>query len=87
MLKPQESPQGQAANDAAIQTMAATQAALREDIATLELFVTRLEQGLSTTAPPPVRSARLSWVMAGTAAASTTAFVLSVWALIVAMPG
>jgi len=86
LLNPPARPEGESSGASAIEAMAATQAALREDIATLELFVTRVEHSLGAVVPTPVRSARMSWALAGTAAASAAAFALSVWALIVAMP-
>ncbi|HEY4041033.1 MAG TPA: hypothetical protein VGM32_04210 [Rhodopila sp.] len=84
LLKPSAQPAG-GSSQATVEAIAATQAALHEDITTLELFVTRVEQGLSGLPAPPVRFARLPWAVA-LAAAALAAFGLSVWAVILAMP-
>jgi len=80
-------PEGEPSPAAAMEAIATAQAALRDDIATLELFVVRVEQGRREITPSPVRSPRLHWAVAGTAAASAVAFGLSVWALVATVPG
>jgi hypothetical protein len=67
--------------------IATLRADLAEGIATLELFVTRLEQKLSEPAEASSRPNRLSWTMAGTGVIAMTALVVSIWALVRAMPG
>lgn len=66
--------------------VAATQAALADSVATLELFVTRLEQGMAALATQRTRTAQPRWALGGLAALSAAALVLSVWALIHVMP-
>ncbi len=68
--------------------LARTQAALQEQIATLELFVTRLDSQMATLAariapPAPPRG----FALAGAFAVSGAALVVSVWGLVHAMPG
>ncbi len=74
------------ASAGAVADVVAAQAALTDSVATLELFVTRLEQGMAGLAAQPTRTAKPRWVLGGLAALSTTALVLSVWALIHVMP-
>lgn len=66
--------------------VAATQASLVESVATLELFVTRLEQGMAAMAAQRPRAAQPRWALGGLLALSTAALVLSAWALIHVMP-
>ncbi len=74
------------ASAASLAEVAATQASLAESVATLELFVTRLEQGMVALAARPTRTAQPRWALGGLAALSTAALVLSAWALIHVMP-
>lgn len=71
---------------AALAEVAATQASLAESVATLELFVTRLEQGMAAMAAQRTRTAQPRWALGGLAALATAALVLSAWALIHVMP-
>ncbi|MGI4954842.1 MAG: hypothetical protein ACRYGM_23800 [Janthinobacterium lividum] len=67
---------------------AADQARIRDEIATLELFVVRLEQALAASrpdAPPPAGGPR--WALGAVAGAAGLALLLSGWALIHALPG
>ena len=66
--------------------VAAAQAALEDGIATLELFVTRLEQGMAGLAAQRTPSSEPRWALAGVAAVAAAALVLSMSALIHAMP-
>ena len=66
--------------------VAAAQTALADSVATLELFVARLEQGMAALAAPRTRTAQPRWALGGMAALSVAALVLSVWALIHVMP-
>lgn len=66
---------------------ATTQAALQDGIATLELFVTRLELGMAGLAAHQPRPAQSRWALGVVAAVAATAVVLSAWALILALPG
>lgn len=71
---------------ASLAEVAATQASLAESVATLELFVTRLEQGMAAMAAQRTRAAGPRWALGGLAALSLAALVLSAWALIHVMP-
>jgi len=67
---------------------AADQARISDEIATLELFVVRLEQALAASrpdAPPPAGGPR--WALGAVAGAAGLALLLSGWALIHALPG
>ncbi len=82
-------PQAGAQSDAAVPSLtdiAATQAALAESVTTLELFVTRLEQGMAALAAQRTGTAQPRWALGGLAALSTAALVLSAWALVHVMP-
>ncbi len=74
------------ATAASVAEVAAAQASLAESVATLELFVTRLEQGMAAMAGQRPRTARPRWALAGLAALSTAALAMSAWALIHVMP-
>ena len=74
------------ATAASVAEVAATQASLVESVATLELFVARLEQGMAAMAAQRTRAAQPRWALGGLAALSTAALVLSAWALIHVMP-
>ena len=82
LAKPQ--PQADAAPGADI---VATQAALGEAIATLELFVARLDQGMAGLAAQNARPAQPRWALAGIAAAAAGALAMSLIALIRVLPG
>ena len=71
---------------ASMAEVAATQASLVESVATLELFVTRLEQGMAALAAQRTRGAGPRWALAGLAALSLAALVLSAWALVHVLP-
>jgi len=71
---------------ASVADVAAAQAALAESVATLELFVARLEQGMAALAVQRMQAAQPRWALGGMAALSMSALVLSVWALIRVMP-
>ena len=71
----------------AVSEIAAAQAGLKEGIATLELFVMRLEEKLSAAASQPEPEAGPRWALGGVAAAAFAALAVSVWALIRVMPG
>jgi len=67
---------------------AADQARISDEIATLELFVVRLEQALAASrpdAPPPPGGPR--WALGAVAGAAGLALLLSGWALIHTLPG
>ena len=72
---------------AAVSEIAAAQAGLKEGIATLELFVMRLEEKLSALASRPEPKAGPRWALGGVAAVAVAALGVSVWALIRVMPG
>ena len=74
------------ATAASVAEVSAAQASLVESVATLELFVARLEQGMAAMAAQRTRAAQPRWALGGLAALSTAALVLSVWALIHVMP-
>ena len=77
---------GQAGAPAEGAPVAAAQAALADGIATLELFVIRLEQGMAGLAAQQSPSKQPRWMLTGVAAAAATALVLSIWALVRVMP-
>ncbi len=77
---------GQAEAPAGATPVAATQAALADGIATLELFVTRLEQGMAGLAAQQKPATQPRWALAGVAGVAGTALILSLWALIHVMP-
>lgn len=60
--------------------------ALQEGLATVELFVARLEVALAGMARPQGAAEGPRWVLAGLAGASATALVLSIWALLRVLP-
>jgi len=67
---------------------AAGQARMSDEIATLELFVVRLEQALAASrpdVPPPAGGPR--WALGAVAGATGLALLLSSWALIHTLPG
>ncbi len=64
----------------------AAQAALADGIATLELFVTRLEQGMAGLAAQKAPPRQPGRALIGVAAVAATALVLSLWALVHVMP-
>ena len=66
--------------------VAAAQAALADSVATLELFVVRLEQGMAALATQRTGTAQPRWALGGLLALSTAALALSAWALVHAMP-
>lgn len=65
--------------------IAATQVVIQESLATLELFVVRLEISLANQAPA-VQRPQPGWVLGGAAAAGL-ALAISFWALLHSMPG
>jgi len=79
-------PQADAQPGASLADVAAAQAALADSVATLELFVTRLEQGMAALAAQRTGTAQPRWALGGLAALSMAALVLSAWALVHAMP-
>lgn len=66
--------------------VAALQGSIQESIATLEMFVVRLEAGLVPQAPAATPT-EPRWALAGAAAAAGLALGISFWALIHSMPG
>jgi hypothetical protein len=66
--------------------VAAAQTALAGGIATLELFVTRLEQGMAGLAAQQAPSRQPRWALIAVAAVAAAALVLSLWALVRVMP-
>jgi len=79
-------PQASTQPGASVADVAAAQAALADSVATLELFVTRLEQGMAALAAQRTGTAQPRWALGGLAALSMAALVLSAWALVHAMP-
>ncbi len=84
LAAPQAGAQPGAQPGASMADVAAAQAALADSVATLELFVTRLEQGMAALATQ--RTAQPRWALGGLAALSTAALAASVWALVHALP-
>ncbi len=76
---------GQTDKPAEATSVAAAQAALSGEVATLELFVTRLEQGMAGLAAQQAPK-QPRWALAGVAAVALTALILSIWSLIHVMP-
>ena len=73
--------------EAAGQDLAAAQAQVQEGIATLELFVMRLEEKLAAAAGRSEPKAGPRWVLGGVAATALAALAMSAWALVRVMPG
>lgn len=86
LAPPQAGAQPGAQAGASMAEVAAAQAALAGSVATLELFVVRLEQGMAGLAAQRIGTAQPRWALGGLAALSMAALVLSVWALIHVMP-
>lgn len=86
LAAPQGSMESGVQPGASVADVAAAQAALAESVATLELFVARLEQGMAALALQRTQATQPRWALGGMAALSLSALVLSVWALIRVMP-
>jgi len=86
LVAPQGSMESGVQPGASVADVAAAQAALAESVATLELFVARLEQGMAALAVQRTQATQPRWALGGMAALSLSALVLSVWALIRVMP-
>jgi len=77
---------GQAETQPGAVPAAAGQEALADSVATLELFVTRLERGMAGLAAQRAPAGQPRWALAGVAAVAATALALSSWALLHVMP-
>ncbi len=86
LAAPQADAQPGAQAGVSLADVAAAQAALADSVATLELFVIRLEQGMAALAAQRTGTAQPRWALGGLAALSMAALVLSAWALVHAMP-
>lgn len=81
---------GEATTPDAVAGIAAAQASVQEGIATLELFVVRLEQGMANLAAqaavPASGDAPPRWALAGVAGAAGLALLFSMCGLLLALP-